>query len=129
GCGARGANRRALSAAGTDIGVDRDMIAGGGDRAGRAEIEATRAADDLRARMGAKIFGEGDIAGLVETAEEVARLEHRLEHGRRIFRIGPQVAVAQIGRAEKRRLTGNIEHEVAARDGAVAARSEAQRAP
>ena len=88
GCGAGRANRRTLSAAGTDIGVDRDVIAGRGNRAGRAEIEATRAADDLRARMGAKIFGEGDIAGLVEAADEVARLEHRLEHGRQVLGIG-----------------------------------------
>src|SRR5262249_41886780 len=60
--GAGGANRRALSAARTDICIDDDMIAGRCDRAGWAEVEAARAADDLRARMGTKILGEGDVA-------------------------------------------------------------------
>jgi hypothetical protein len=47
--GAGRAHGGTLSAAGTDIGVDGDMIAGGRDRAGGAEIEAARATDDLRA--------------------------------------------------------------------------------
>ena len=46
----RGAGRAgggALAAAGADLRIDRDMIAGGRDRAGRAEVEAAVAADDL----------------------------------------------------------------------------------
>ena len=76
--------------------------------------------------MGAEILGEGDIARLVETADEVARLEHRLEHGGGIAGIGAQIAVAQIGGGEQRRAAGDVEHEVAARHRAVAGRGEAQ---
>ena len=47
GGGAGRAGGGALAAAGADVRVDRDMIAGGRDRAGRAEIEAAAAADDL----------------------------------------------------------------------------------
>src|SRR5262249_48347499 len=124
--GAGRANRRALSAARTDICVDDDVIVARCYRTGWAEVEATRAADDLRARMGTKILGKGDVARLIEAADEVARLEHRLEHGRRIAGIGAQIAVTQIGCGEKRRATGDVEHEVAARHGAVARRSETQ---
>ena len=56
GGGAGRAGGGALAAAGADMRVDRDVIAGGRDRAGRAEIEAARAADDLRARMRAEVF-------------------------------------------------------------------------
>ncbi len=126
GGGAGGANGGALSAARTDIGVDGDVIAGGRDRAGRAEVEAARAADDVRARMGAEVRGEGDVAWLVEAAHEVARAEHRLEHGCRVGGIGTQIAVAQIGCGKQRRAARDVEHEVAARYRAVARRSEAQ---
>ncbi len=121
------AHRRALSAARADISVDRDMIARGRDGPCRAEIEAAGAADNARARMGAQILCEGDVARLIETADEVARLEHRLEHGRWIAGVGAQIAVAQVGCGEKRRLAGQVEHEIAARHRAVAGRGEVQR--
>ena len=87
----------ALAAAGADMGVDRHVVAGGRDRAGRAEVEAAVAADDAGARMRADVLGEGDVARLVEGADEIARLEHRAQHRGRIARIGAQIAVAQIG--------------------------------
>ena len=126
--GASRTNRRALSAARADICIDHNVIAGRCDRSGWAEVEAARAADDLRARVGAEIVGEGDVARLVEAADEISCLEHRLDHGRRIAGIGAQVAIAQIGCGEKRRATGDVEHKIAARHCAVAGRSEIQRA-
>ncbi len=122
------ADRGALPATRADMLVDGDVIAGRRDRAGRAEIEAARAADDARARMRAEIRGEGDIARLVERADEVARREHRLEHGGAVAGVGAQIAVAQIGRGEQRRSAGEIEQQVAVRDRAVAGRGEAERA-
>ena len=86
--GAGRAHRRALAAARANKCVDRDVIARGRDRPGRAEIETAGAANDARARMGAQILGESDVARLIETADEVARLEHRLEHGRQVLGIG-----------------------------------------
>ena len=100
GRGAGRTDRGALAAAGANLRIDRDVIAGRRDRAGRTEIEAAAAADDLGTRMRAQVLGEGDIARLVEGADEVARLEHRAQHRRRIAGIGAQIAVAQIGRRE-----------------------------
>ena len=125
GRGAGRTGRGALAAAGADLRVDRDVIAGRRDRAGRAEIEAAVAADDLRARMRAEILGEGDVARLVEGADEIARLQHGAQHRGRIARIGAQIAVAQIGRGEQRRAAGEIEHQIAARHRAVARCAEA----
>jgi len=61
-----------------DFGIEvyGDLIARGRDSPGRAKIETTMAADDLRARMRAEIFGEGDVARLVEGADEIARLHY-----------------------------------------------------
>ncbi len=118
---------RALPAAGAHLGVDRHMVARGCNGAGRTEIEAAPAAHDARARMRAQILGEGDVARLVETADEIARLQHRAQHGLRVVGIGLQVAVAQVRGREQRRAAGQIEHDVAARDGAVARRPEHQR--
>ena len=78
--------------------------------------------------MRAEIFGEGDVARLVEAADEVARLEHGAQHRGRIVRVGAQIAVAQIVRGKQRRAAGEIDHEVAARHRAVARRPERQRA-
>src|ERR1700730_7369595 len=69
--GASGANRRALSAARADICIDHNVIAGRCNRPGWAEVKAARAADDLRARVSAEIVGEGDVARLVEAANEI----------------------------------------------------------
>jgi len=49
------------------------------------------------ARMGAEVRAEGDVARLVEAADEVARLQHRREHGSGIAGIGAQITVAQVG--------------------------------
>ena len=97
GGGARRACGGALAAAGADMRVDGDMIAGGRNRAGRAEIETAPAADDLRARMRAQVFREIDVARLVERAGQVARFEHGAKNGGRIAGIGAQITVAQIG--------------------------------
>ena len=108
------ANGRALSAARADIGIDGDMIASRRDRAGGTEIEAARAADDLRARMGAEIRAVRHVTRLVETADEIARLEHGLEHGCGIAGIGAQIAVTQVRCGEQWCTAGDVEHEVAA---------------
>ena len=50
--------------------------------------------------MRAEILGERDVARLVEGADEIARLQHRAQHRRRIAGIGAQIAVAQIGARE-----------------------------
>ena len=65
--------------------------------------------------MRAQICGEVDVARLVEGADEIARLEHRAQHRRRIAGIGAQIAVAQIGGGKQRRAAGEIEEDVAAR--------------
>ncbi len=126
---ARSAGRthsRALAAAGADQRIDRNMIAIGRNRAGRTQIEAAAAADDLGARMRAEIFGENNVARLVEGADEIARLEHDAQHRGRIARIGAQIAVAQIGCREQRRTAREIENEIASRLGAVARHGEGQ---
>ena len=73
--------------------------------------------------MRAQIFGECNVARLVEGADEIARLEHRAQHRGGIARIGAQIAVAQIGGRKQRRAAGKIEHDVAARRRAVARRA------
>ena len=70
--------------------------------------------------MRAEVGGEVDVFRLVEAADEIARLQHRAQHGCRIPRIGAQIAVAQIVRRKQRRPAGKIKHEVAARGRAVA---------
>ena len=76
GRGARRAGGGALPASRADMRVNGDVIAGGRNGAGRAEIETAPAADDLRARMRAQVFREIDVARLVERAGQVARFEH-----------------------------------------------------
>ena len=80
--------------------VNGDMIAGGRNGAGRAEIETAPAADDLRARMRAQVFREIDVARLVERAGQVARFEHGPKNGGRIAGIRAQITVAQVGSRE-----------------------------
>ena len=69
--------------------------------------------------MRAQVGGEGDVFRLVELACEIARLQHRAQHRRRISGIGAQIAVAQIVRGKQRRPAREIEHDVAARGRAV----------
>ena len=64
------------------------MIGGRRSPAGRAEIEAAAAADDFGARMRAQVLGEVYVARFIETAGEIARLEHRAQHRGWIARIG-----------------------------------------
>ena len=114
----RGAGRAgggALAAAGANCASIAHMIAVGRDRAGRTEIEAAAAADDLGARMRAQVLAEIDVARLVEVADEIARLEHGAQDRRRIAGIGAQIAVAQIGGRKQRRAAGQIDQDVAAR--------------
>ena len=119
GCGA-------LAAPGADVRIDCHMVAGRRDRAGGAEIEAARAAHDLGARMGAQRRVEGDIARLLEGADEIARLQYGLQHRGWIAGIGAQIAVAQVGCGKQRRSTGKIENDIAARPCAIARRSKRQ---
>src|SRR6266851_4011096 len=78
--------------------------------------------------MGAKIRSELDVTWLVEAADEIARAQYRREYGGGIARIGAEVTVAQVRGREQWRAARDIEHNVAARDGAVSCRSERQRA-
>ena len=89
-----------MAAAGANLRIDRHVIAVRRDGAGRAQVEAAAATDDLGARMRAQVCGEIDVARLVEGAGEIARLEHRAQHGCRIARVGAQIAVAQVGGLE-----------------------------
>ena len=113
----RRADRRAISAAGADIGVDLDMIARGRDRLHGADIEATGAAGNLRAGMRAEIRLEGDVARLVELADEFAR---RLHCSVDLVRQRFEIAVACLMRGKQRRAGGKIEDQVAARQRTVA---------
>ncbi len=117
----------ALAAAGADEAVDGDMIAIRCDRPGRAEIEAAAAADNLGARMRAQVLGVGDVARLVETAGQVARLQYHTQHRRRVAGIGAQIAVAQVGGWEQRRAAGEVDQQVVARLRLVARGAEAER--
>ena len=122
--GAGRADRSALAAAGADCGVDCDTVAVGSDGPRRAEIETPPAADDVRARMGAEVIGEIDVARLVEISDEIAGAQHRPEHRRRIAGVGAQIAVAKIGGGKQRRPAGEVEQDVAMRDRAIASRTE-----
>jgi len=77
--------------------------------------------------MGAKLGIEGDVARLVEAADEVACAQHGSEHGAGIPRIGAQIAVPQISGGEKRRAAREVEHNITARCCIVTRRSEKQR--
>ena len=74
--------------------------------------------------MRAQIFGEGDIARLVEGAGEVARLQHRAQHRGRVARIGAQIAVAQVGRRKQRLTAAEVDQDIAVRLHVLARRSE-----
>ena len=123
-CGARRAHRRALAAPGADMGIDGNVVAGGRDGAGRAQVETAGAAGDAGARMGAQALGEGDEARLVELADEVRGLEQEPLHRRRVARVGPQVAGSQLVRREQGRAAGEIQDEVAGRGRPIARRAE-----
>ncbi len=54
------------------------------------------AADDLGARMCAQMIGEGDVARLVEGADQVGGFQQHTQHRGRVAGIGAQIAVAQV---------------------------------
>src|SRR6476660_3465791 len=72
--------------------------------------------------MRAKVCGEVYVFWLIETSDEIARLQHRAQHGCGIPRIGAQIAVAQIVRRKQRGTAGKIKHEIAALSRAIAGR-------
>ena len=72
----------------------------------------------MRAKVRSKVY----VSGLIETSDEIARLQHCAQHGCGIPRIGAQVAVAQIVRRKQRGTAGKIKHEIAARSRAIAGR-------
>src|SRR5271154_6184060 len=109
------------------MGVDRDVITSGRDRTGRAEVETTTTADDVRARMRAKFLIKFDVARLVEGAGEIARLDDRAQNGSSIARISAKITVAQIVRREERRIARDIEYNIAMRQRAVTAWAENER--
>src|SRR5207247_2432935 len=116
----------ALTAAGADAGIDRYVVSGRRDGPGRAEIETAPAAHDLRAGVRAQLLGKSDVTRLVEAADEVACLEDRAQHRSRIARIGAQITVAQIVRREQRSAAGQINDQIAMRDGSLLRRAERQ---
>src|SRR4029077_16838886 len=95
GCSRR-TGRRALPAASANLCVDRHMIAGRRNGAGRTKVEAAAAAGDLRSRMGAKSCSECNVTWLVEAPDEIARPQYDREYGGGIARIGTEVTVAQV---------------------------------
>ena len=88
------------------------MVAGRRDGAGRAGVEAARAADAARARVRAQLGLEPDVARLLELADERRRLQEGGRHARRVARIRPQIAVALAVRGEQWRAACQVEHEV-----------------
>src|SRR5260370_21230389 len=104
------------------------MIARRRDGARGAKIEAAIAADDPRARVDAEILGKGNVARLVESADEMACLEHWPKHAGGIAGIGAQITVAQVRRREQRYAARKVKHDVAARHRPVASGAKAERA-
>ncbi len=102
GRGPRRAGCGALAAAAADVRIDGDGVASRRDRAGRAQVEAAGAADLARARMGAQVGMEIDIARLVEGADEIGRLEQQLLYRDGIDRVGTQVTLAQVMGGDQR---------------------------
>ena len=72
---------------------------------------------------------KGDVARLVKLADEGGGRERRARDGRRVARIGPQVAVAQIVGREQRQAAREVEEKIAPRGRPVARRPEDEPAP
>ena len=116
-----------MPAARADRGVDGDAVAIGHDRARRAERQATRAAGDAVARMGAEIRAEIDVDRLVERADHGSGLRDEIRERARVARIGAEISGPQVGRRKERRAAGDVDHQVRAGCRAVARITEAQR--
>ena len=121
------AHARAGAAAGADVGVDRDMVAVGRDRTGRALLEAARAARPPRAGMRAELGRERDVARLLELADQLHRVEQRALHVGGVPWVGPQVAVALGVRREQRRAAGEVHHQVGLELARLLAGAQAQK--
>ena len=115
----------ARAAAAADVGIDRDVIVRRRDRAGRAQVEAARAAGDARARMRAQVLLEGRRSAACRTCRR-GRCALRIRRSTAIGvgGIGAQIAVAQVGRGEQRRAAGEVDDDVGARGEAVALGAE-----
>src|SRR3981081_1545493 len=77
--------------------------------------------------MGTQRGVERDVTRFLENADEVARFKDRLQYCSAAAGIGAQIAVAQIGRGEKRRSASQIENDIAVGPRVVARRPEHQR--
>ena len=97
GCRTSGTNRGALAAARADLSIDCHVVARRRDGAGGTQIETASATHDARARMGTKVVGKVDVAGLLEAADETTGVQYGFEHRRRIVRGGANIAIAQLG--------------------------------
>ena len=100
------------------------MVAGRRDGARRADVEATGAAGDARARMGAQAVGELDEFRLVEGADQLHGVEDDALDGGPVARVGAKVAAAQLVGGKERSLAGQIDDDVAGGAGAVARGAE-----
>src|SRR5260370_32195869 len=76
--------------------------------------------------MGTQRGVVGDVTGFLERTDEIACAENCPQHGGGIAGIGTQIAVAQIGRGEKRRASRQVKNDIAARPCIVARRLEQQ---
>ena len=56
--------------------------------------------------MGAEVGSEGDVARLVEAADQIAGAQHRRERRGTVARVGPQIAVAQLAAGKQRCTAG-----------------------
>ena len=81
----------------------------------------------MRPRMNAKICSECDVTRLFEVADEIAGAQYGLKYGGRIAGIGAEITVAEVSGREQWRAARDVEHDVAARHGAISRRSKGQR--
>ena len=102
------------AAAAAEIGVDRDHVAGRLDRGRRADLEAAGAAGAPRARMGAELGLELDVARLLELADQIGQIEQRALDRRGIAGVGLEIAVALGVRREQGRCAAEIEDQIEA---------------
>ena len=125
---ARRAARGAGAAARADHRVDAHMIAGRGDRAGRADVQALGAARLLGPRMGANQRLHRHVERFFEGADQLRGLQDRVGHRRQAAGIGAQVAFALLRGGEHRRAARQVQDHVAVRGCPVARRTPCQRA-
>src|ERR1700732_517253 len=76
--------------------------------------------------MGTQRGVVGDVTWFLEGADEIACAENSPQHGGGMAGICTQIAVAQIGRGEKRRASRQVKDDIAARPSIVAGWPEKQ---